>query len=81
MIFTLLIEALISLVIFIVSLLPSLNFELSVDFSALANVIGYIDTLISFSILLACIAATIIFDNFSFLMKILKFILSKFGLG
>lgn len=81
MIISLLLEGFISVVIFLISLLPSLNFELAVDFTALSNVIGYLDTLIAFNILLACIGVTIVFDHFSFFMKTLKFILSKFGLG
>lgn len=82
MIISMLIEGFFNIIIFLVSLLPSINFNFpDVDFSVFSDLVGYLNTLVSFSVILACIAIHVIFDNFSFFMKIVKWIISKFGLG
>lgn len=68
---------------FIVGLFPTIKFPSAedLDFSAFSDTLAYFDTLVSFKLVLACIAAIVVVDNLGFLTRILRFILSKFSLG
>lgn len=68
---------------FIIGLFPTIKFPSSdeLNFSAFSDSLAYLDTLVSFKLVLSCIAAIVVVDNLSFLTRILRFILSKFSLG
>ncbi|MDT2837989.1 hypothetical protein P7H50_14125 [Enterococcus durans] len=68
---------------FIIGLFPTIKFPSAdeLNFSAFSDALAYFDTLVSFKLVLACIAAIVVVDNLSFLTRILRFILSKFSLG
>lgn len=83
MLLKMIVDFLIGILSFIVGLFPTIKFPSSdeLNFSAFSDVLAYFDTLISFKLILACIAAIVIVDNLGFLTRILRFILSKFSLG
>lgn len=63
--------------------------DVSLPFNALrfdfigpvANLVGYLDSFIDLDVLIACVAIVVVFDNISFITRLLKFILNKFGLS
>lgn len=77
------VDFLVGILNFIVGLFPTIKFPSAdeLNFSAFSDVLGYFDTLISFKLVLACIAAVVVVDNLGFFTRILRFILSKFALG
>ncbi|MGG5303730.1 hypothetical protein IGK16_001346 [Enterococcus pernyi] len=77
------IDFLLGILNFIISLFPTMKFPESdsLDFTSFGNVLAYFDTIVSFKLILSCIAAVFVVDNLSFLTRILRFILSKFSLG
>ncbi len=79
MIISLIIEALLGFVNLIVSLIPSFDFDFNIGgyIGTVANFFGYIDSFISISVILFCVSAVLIVDNFSFILKIINFIWSK----
>ncbi|KAA9182099.1 hypothetical protein [Enterococcus durans] len=77
------IDFLLGILNFIIGLFPTMKFPESdsLDFSSFGDVLAYFDTIVSFKLILSCIASVFIVDNLSFLTRILRFILSKFSLG
>jgi len=69
----------------IFDLIPDINLPFSAlrfDFiGPVANLVGYLDSFIDLDVLVACVAIVIVFDNIGFITRLLKFILSKFGIG
>ena len=77
------IDFLLGILNFIIGLFPTMKFPASdsLDFASFGDVLAYFDTIVSFKLILSCIAVVFIVDNLSFLTRILRFILSKFSLG
>lgn len=77
------VDFLVGILNFIVGLFPTIKFPSTseLDFSVVSDFVGYFDTLISFKLVLLCIASIVVVDNLGFLTRVLKFILNKFGLG
>lgn len=75
------IDFLIGIVDWLISLMPAIDINVGDFVGAVAHFFGYIDTLISLDVVVACIAVVIVVDNFAFFTRILKFILNKFLIG
>lgn len=79
MILNLIIQALLMFVNLVVSLIPEIDFSFDISgyIGAVANIFGYVDSFISIQSILFCVTATLVVDNFSFIVKIFTFIWSK----
>lgn len=79
MILNSIIQALLMVVNLVVSLIPEINFDFDISgyVSSVADIFGFIDTFVSVQAILLCIAATLLVDNFSFVVKIFSFIWAK----
>lgn len=76
-------DFLMGIIDWVFGLVPEINLEiLSFDFvGVLADFWGYMDSFVSLDILILCVIAIVFVDNISFILKVVRFILSKFALG
>lgn len=58
--------------VFVIELIPVIELPLNVSsyIAPVANVVGYIDTLVSIQVILLCISAIFIVDNWALIVKI-----------
>lgn len=79
MILNSIIQVLLMFVNLVVSLIPEINFDFNISgyIGAVADIFGFIDTFVSVQAILLCVTASLIVDNFSFVVKIFNFIWSK----
>lgn len=79
MILNSIIQVLLSFVQLVVSFIPELdfNFDIAGYVSSVSSIFGFIDSFVSVQAILFCISASLLVDNFSFIVKIFNFIWSK----
>jgi len=79
----LLFDGLFSILEFFIGLFPTISLPDSVatDIPYFTDVMGYFGTVVSFPLVLSCIAAIVTVQNFSLFTRVLKFVLNKFMLG
>lgn len=77
MIVELLFQLLFGFLDFIVSLLPTIELDISGWFSALTGIFGYIDMFCDVGLLLLIISTVLIRDNFTFLKNVFMAIVNK----
>lgn len=79
MIVTMLLNLIIMILDFIVSLIPAISFDFDISGSIqpLANVFGYIDTFVSLSVITFCISIYLIVDNYSLIFRLVNWLWEK----
>ena len=79
MIWTKILNFFINLVIWLLSLLPDLNFMVSISsyIQPVANFVSYIDSFVSVSLIASCITVILVYDNWRFVWAALNFVWDK----
>lgn len=79
MIITMLLNLVVMFLELILSLIPSISFELDLVsyIEPLINVFGYLDTFVSLNVITFCISMILIVDNYSLIFKLVNWLWEK----